>query len=210
MLKRNRTIPVYFHNLTGYDSHLFVKRLADTKGKVDCIPHNEEKYITLNKDMVVDTIEKDDKEVNIYSRLRFVDTMNFMGTSLEKLVNNMEKLMFKHTTKYFSGEYLDLMLQKGIYPYEYMSDTKKLRETQLPPKESFSSSLNSGVVFSDETQDVKNTTVISDKDYEHAKKVFKTFECENLGDYTKLYCKSDVLLLTDVFENFIDVCYKKF
>ena len=42
-LKSSRTIPVFFHNLTGYDSHLFVKRLADTKGKVDCIPHNEEK-----------------------------------------------------------------------------------------------------------------------------------------------------------------------
>ena len=138
MLKRNRTIPVFFHNLTGYDSHLFVKRLADTKGKVDCIPHNEEKYITFNKDVLVDTIEKDDKEVNIYSRLRFIDTMNFMGTSLEKLVNNMEKPMFKHTSKYSCGEHLDLMLQKGIYPYEYMSDTKKLRETQLLPKKSFS------------------------------------------------------------------------
>ena len=45
-LRRSRTIPVFFHNLTGYDSHLFVKRLADTDGSVDCIPHNEEKYIT--------------------------------------------------------------------------------------------------------------------------------------------------------------------
>ena len=216
-LKRSRTVPVFFHNLTGYDSHLFVKRLADTDGSVDCIPHNEEKYITFSKNVLVDTIEKDDgKEVNIYSRLRFVDTMNFMGTSLEKLVNNKEKPMFRHTAKYFSGEHLDLMLQKGVYPYEYMSDVKKLRETQLPPKKSFSSSLNSGVVYtqcdsnSDESRDVINITELSDKDYEHAKKVFKTFECENLGDYTELYCKSDVLLLADVFENFIDVCYEKF
>ena len=40
-LKRNRTIPVFFHNLTGYDSHFFVKRLADTKGSVDCIPYSK-------------------------------------------------------------------------------------------------------------------------------------------------------------------------
>ena len=56
-LKRTRTIPVFAHNLTGYDSHLFVKRLADSSGDVDCIPRNEEKYITFNKRVLVDTIE---------------------------------------------------------------------------------------------------------------------------------------------------------
>ena len=61
-----------------------------------------------------------------------------------------------------------------------------------------------------ESRNIENTTAISDKDYAHAKKVFKTFGCKNLGEYTKLYCKSDVLLLADVFENFIDVCYEKF
>ena len=85
-LKRTRTIPVYFHNLTGYDCHLFVKRLADSPGDVNCIPHDEEKYIAFNKRVLVDTITKEDKEVNIYSCLKFVDTLNFMRTSLEKLV----------------------------------------------------------------------------------------------------------------------------
>ena len=59
-LKRSRNIPVFFHNLTGYDSHLFVKRLADSEGSIDCIPHNEEKYITFSKNVLVDTIEKED------------------------------------------------------------------------------------------------------------------------------------------------------
>ena len=49
---------------------------------------------------------------------------------------------------------------------------------------------------------------ISDEDYCHAKKVFE--ECENLGEYTELYCKSDVFLLADVFESFIDVCLGKY
>ena len=102
-LKRARTIPVFFHNLTGYDYHLFVKRLADSPGDVDCIPRNQEKYITFGKNILVDTIVKDDKEVNIYSRLKFVDTMNFMQTSLEKLVGNLDKSKFKHTSKYFPG-----------------------------------------------------------------------------------------------------------
>ena len=51
---------------------------------------------------------------------------------------------------------------------------------------------------------------ISDEDYQHAKKVFEPFGCENLANYTRLYCESDVLLLADVFESFIDVCFEKY
>ena len=61
-LNRTRTIPVFFHNLTGYDCHLFVKRLADSQGNVDCIPRNEEKYITFSERVLVDTIVKMVKE----------------------------------------------------------------------------------------------------------------------------------------------------
>ncbi|XP_072021514.1 uncharacterized protein [Amphiura filiformis] len=48
-------IPVFFHNLAGYDSHLFIKNLGKTKGKIDCIPNNEERYISFSKKMVVDS-----------------------------------------------------------------------------------------------------------------------------------------------------------
>ena len=48
-LRRTRTIPVLLHILSGYDSHMFVKRLADTEGEVDCILENEEKHITFKQ-----------------------------------------------------------------------------------------------------------------------------------------------------------------
>ena len=57
-LKRRFNVPVFFHNLSGYDSHLFVKRLADLEGDVNCIPRNEEKYIVFNNQVLVDTIVK--------------------------------------------------------------------------------------------------------------------------------------------------------
>ena len=145
-LKRTRTITVFFHNLTGYDCHLFVKRLADSQGDVSCITRNEEKYVAFNKRVLVDTIVTDDeKEVNVYSCLRFVDTMNFMRISLEKLVGNLDKPSFEHTGKYFRGEELDLMLRKGVYPYEYMTGVQRLREQSLPPKEEFAFLLGTGV-----------------------------------------------------------------
>ena len=98
-LRQTRTIPVLFHNLKGYDSHLFITRLANTPGDVSCIP---QKYITFNTNVLVDTItiqteDEEEKEQKVWYNLKFIDTMNFMQTSLEKLVNNMNKPMFKHT-----------------------------------------------------------------------------------------------------------------
>ena len=212
-LKKTRTIPVFAHNLTGYDSHLFVKRLADTQGNVSCIPRNEEKYITFTKMVLVDTVKKSDdegneKEVNVYSNLKFIDTNNFVQTSLEKLVKNMSKKDFHHTSKYFAGEKLDLMLRKGIYPYEYMDGVKKIAEMGLPAREKFNFVLNSGEILG--SGKGMEPTEISEADYEHAQDVYKIFECKNLAEYTGLYCKSDVLLLADVWESFVNVCLKKY
>ena len=58
-LRKTNTIPVFFQNLEGYDSHLFVKRIADTDGDVNCIPLNEEKYVTFTKNVWVDEVEND-------------------------------------------------------------------------------------------------------------------------------------------------------
>ena len=48
--------------------------------------------------------------------------------------------------------------------------------------------------------------MITDIDYKHARKVWKDFKIENLGDYHNLYVRKDTLLLADVFENFKSKC----
>ena len=45
-------------------------------------------------------------------------------------------------------------------------------------------------------------------DYLTCKKTWNKFEMKNMGDYHDHYLKKDVLLLTDVFEKFIDMCLK--
>ena len=207
-LKVNRTIPVLFHDLSGYDSHLFVKRLADTDGEVDCIPENEEKYITFNKNVLVDTIERDGKKVKVYVRLKFLDTFRFMNTSLAKLVKNIDR--FEHTDKYFTTEQQELLRRKEVYPYNYMTNFSKSAETELPPKEAFNTCLDSGTVSCSDEFDEMKPKEIFDEDYEHRQKVFKDFVCENLGDYTGLYVRTDTFQLADVMENFIDVCLEKY
>ena len=86
-------IPVIFHNLSSYDSHLFIKKLACTmKGKLSCIPSNEEKYISFSKEIKVgEYTKKDGKTREVKRKLRFIDSFKFMRSSLKDLTDNLVK-----------------------------------------------------------------------------------------------------------------------
>ena len=185
--------PVIFHNLSGYDSHLFIKNLGKSEGKIDCIPCNEEKYISFTKEILVDKfINKEGEEKEVKRKIRFIDSFKFMAASLDSLVKNLPKESFKNLTEFYEGDELKLLLRKGVFPYDWFDNFGKLSADNLPPKESFHSMLND--------------SGISEEDYIHAKKVWETFNMKTMRDYHDLYLKSDVLLLSDVFENFRDVC----
>ena len=186
-------LPVIFHNLQGYDAHLFIKQLACLPGELNCIPSTEEKYISLSKKIKVDEYKprRTGETVSLYFEIRFIDSFKFLQTSLAYLVGNLQPDDF-HNTKEIFRENVELLTRKGVFPYDYVSSMEKLSETQLPPKEEFYSKLN------DED--------ITDNDYQHALNVWSTFNCKTIRNYRDLYLKSDVLLLADVFENFRATC----
>ena len=126
--------------------------------------------------------------------LRFIDSLNFLQGSLDSLVSATPKESLKITSTISKGSYL--LYKKGIYPYEYMDSWGRFSETTLPDKEKFYSKLN------DEH--------ITDEEYAHAQTVWETFECKTLGDYHDLYVKTDVAPLTDVFENFRNLCQEQY
>ena len=190
-------IPVVFHNLAGYDAHLFIKNLGVTEGKVDCIPNNEEKYISFKKEIVVGKFtDKNGKTQNVKREIRFIDSFKFMASSLDRLVGNLKKDEFKNMKGQFESDKLDMLLRKGVFPYDYFDSIEKLDDTSLPPKEEFYSRLNN--------------KHISDVDYEHAQKVWQEFGIRTMKEYHDLYLKCDVILLADVFETFRDVCLKNY
>ena len=203
--ERIMVIPVFAHNNSGYDSHMYVKRLADMEGEVDCIADNEEKYITFNKNVLVDVV----KGKNVYVKLKFLDTFRFMNKSLASLIKTTTR--FTHTDRHFTPEQQELLRRKEVYPYDYMSDFSKLKETVPPPREAFDSYLNStGSVSSASDFDEMKPTKISDEDYDHFLKMWERSGSKTLGDLTGFYVKGDTVQLADVFEYFIDFCMEKY
>ena len=125
--------------------------------------------------------------------LRFIDSFKFMASSLDKLSSYFEKLdTLEYMFNGFSNEQIALLKRNGVFPYDYVSSFEKLKEANLPSKNDFFSSLYN--------------THISDEDYEHAQHVWQSFNIQDLGQYSDLYLKTDVILLAEVFENFRNNC----
>lgn len=184
-------IPVVFHNL-GYDVHFLIRELAAStklEGKVSLIAENKEKYISFTKHIKGSKIN-----------YRFIDSFRFMPTSLEKLAQYLgdEKpiTICKFEKEGLPMEKIKLLMEKGIYPYDYTTSFETLNEKELPPRECFYNKLND--------------TDVTDEDYKRAKTVWDVFDIKDVGSYSDLYLKTDVLLLADVFENFRFMCLQQF
>ena len=186
-VSRKTKIPVVFHNLRGYDSHLIISALGTSGYKYlkepTCIPNNMEKYMSFT-----------------VGPLKFIDSFQFLGFSLDNLVKYLQPNQLTLTRKFLDNIYnntvppekadevFNLVKSKGVYPYSYIDSFIRFEEEELPPIEAF---------YNDLARED-----ISDKEYKHALNVWNIFNCKNFGDYHDIYLKTDVLLLADVFENY--------
>ena len=175
----NHRIPVFIHNFRGYDAHLITLGLDKFPDKtISIIGQGYEKYLTLR----------------FGTNIVFKDTYQFMASSLDQLGKDLLgagpdkfvnlKLAFPNLT----DDQFKLLLRKGVYPYEYMNKWERLQEQVLPPIAAFSNTLRA--------------SACSTEDYQHAQRVWNEFGCRTMQDYQDLYLKTDVMILTDVFENF--------
>ena len=134
-------------------------------------------------------------EVQVTPKLsaRFIDSFRFLSSSLDTLVKNLDEQQLTHTRHFFTNDQqFNLAKRKGVFPYEYITDIEKYNDPSLPTIDTFYSLLND--------------TIITDNEYQHAQRVWSTFDCQTLGEYSDIYLRIDVLLLADVFENFRDLC----
>ena len=86
--------------------------------KINVIPNGLEKYMAffLGKNLV------------------FIDSMQFMNSSFDKLVKNLSDEEFKYLVEEFDSKHLKILKQKGAYPYEYMNSFKRFNEEKLCAK----------------------------------------------------------------------------
>ena len=143
-----------YKNKRGEEQHL----------DINAIPNNMEKYMAFM----------------LGKHLKFIYSLQFMSSSLDKLVSNLPKEDLKYTSEEFTGKELSLMSQKGVYSYDYMGCFKNFNQTELPTKEQFYS--------------VLNDQHITNGEYGHARKVWETFNIKTVGEYHDLYLKSDLYI----------------
>ena len=206
---RPNFFPVIFHNLSGYDTHMFIKDLGG-EGKIECIAKTEEKYISFTKEVTVGSYRRKNvtpavkegvavekgagkrgKEVKVKINIRFIDSYRFMPSSLRELSGNLNH--HRNLRRFFKGRILEILMKgKAFYPYDYTNSVERLNETSLPPRECFYSKLN------DEHISVDDLALMQE--------VWDVSGMKTMRDFHDLYLKTDVLLLADVFEEFREVC----
>ena len=108
----NHKIPVVFHNLEKYDYHLIMQELGQFNFKINVIPNGVEKYMSFNID----------------NKLVFIDSFQFLSSSLDSLVKSLGKNNIKYLILKFDSDILHLVKQKGSYPYQYISGFENFKE----------------------------------------------------------------------------------
>ena len=144
--------------------------------KINVIPNGLEKYVAffLSKNLV------------------FIDSMQFMSSSLDKLVKNLSDKNFKYLIEEFGSENLELLKQKGAYPYDYMSSFERFEEKELPNKECFFSSAKKGKIGNDGKMLDGHKSF---KDYLTCNKKWHEFDMKNMGDYHVHYLKKRCIVI---------------
>ena len=122
----SRTIPVVFHNLSGYDAHFIIRDICIyIDGKVDLLPLNKEKYIAFTKHVKGSLVS-----------FRFINSFRFVASSLEKFASYLDnyKIVYSEFSN-VSSWMIRLLTHKGVLPYEYLDSKESFLEKQLPSKE---------------------------------------------------------------------------
>ena len=152
------------------------------------------KLVDKKKDKVdFDIIPKTNEEyISVtYGCIRFIDSYRFLSSGLDSLVKNLDEDDFKILKKEFPDKW-QYLNKKLAYPYEYFNsiDDYKKPVHNLENKYFFSK--------------LKNKCP-DDKEIDKTREIIKKFNIKNGKELTELYLKSDVILLADVFENFIEI-----
>jgi len=144
----NFLLLVVFHSLQACDAHFvirhFKRQYAKDNPSLYDADEEETATETIYGDVVVTPLNGEKCLSFQVGILRFLDSFQFLSTSLKKLVDILKDKgsttdyyvdKFVHTTKHVGDD--KRVFTKGVYPYSYMTGRDKFAETKLPPIEAF-------------------------------------------------------------------------
>ena len=148
-----------FYNLKGYDAHIILQYITRqyASNSINVIHTSSEKFISFQ-----------------IGNLRFLDSLQFLTTSLDVLVTNLiadGRDKFFHTTRHYPNS--DLVFSNCVYPYEFMDGPETFLLTELPSIDVFYSSFTEAS--------------ISATEYERVQKVWQEFGIKNIRECHDLY-----------------------
>src|SRR5271163_338670 len=128
-LQNSYEIPIVVHNLRGYDSHLMMQTIGKFKRPINVIPNNMEKYTSFTIGTEIEYFDQktNSMETRIVYNLKFIDSLQFMPSSLSQLVTNLKTNgidKFEYNNQEFKND-TEIMTRKGVYPYSYMDNMEK-------------------------------------------------------------------------------------
>jgi hypothetical protein len=194
-MKGLECLPVFFHNLSGYDGHFLTRALGRIKGG----------YQNLRKTVIAKNTET--FAMIALGPIRFLDSYSLLGPGmgLATAVSNLtdggkDFSQFPNTRHVFSQVANEALLyKKGEYPYDYFTSVSKFEERALPDYREFRSKLDCEVT-KEELQ----------RRYATAQEAWTAFGCRSLADYHDMYLLLDVVLLADVFEAHRNMCLAEY
>ena len=180
--QQSNIIPFIFDIFGKYDCHRFFKRLVDLK-------NNKVKFKIIPK-------TNEEYFLVIYGCIRFIDSYRFLSSSLDKLFKSLIMDNFVILKKEFLDKW-QYLNKKIAQPYQYFNSKNDYKKpVNILKKEDFFSKL-------------KNKRP-EDDEIERTKEIMKVFDIKKGEELTKLYCKSDVTLKADGFENFVKVSTEEY
>ena len=222
-----KDIPVVFHNGSKYGFHFIINEMSKGIHGIQCLGEDAEKYITFKVPMKKEI--KDGKFITF--KLKFIDSIRFMNTSLSKLTDNLvmknkcnEEYNYykrKNKTRIYKCKQcnkktcksIDSLKEKFSNVYFMCNNNIDkflllLRKGVYPYEymNSWNRSNETSLPSKKEFYNKLNQEDITDDDYRHARKVWTTFNIKNLGEYHDLYVQADTLQLADIFGNFRNTC----
>ena len=190
---------VGFHN-ANYDFVQLLPKFFKDYGvevEVDGIQKSGEKFMALSLKLKLakevhqakrkkSTSKRKKKIKDFIFTIRFIDTLSFLGASLEKIMESFpESKLIELRREFPNKDDFEIVKRKLPFPYGYMNDNTKL-SSPLPN------------VW--ECTDALTGERMDDETYEKLESIYNHFKCQNMGDLEKLYLKVDCLLLTDAMQ----------